>query len=238
MTALSAAACSSASPLLVDAGSDAKYDAPALQDGSVDVVVACGPVDVSGYQPASLVPPNAPHANKCTAQQVSDYAQCQGAKISSYCTEFADGQPGQTCRACIETQSTDMRWGVIVFTNGNGSFNVEGCVDDALAQVQQEKANGGAGSCGDALFASYGCQQAACSACQSAAFDTCVASAAQGGCKSYGSLVESKTGPCGALLSDASPPDVNTCFPDTSISDPTQREVDWLTRMVGYMCGP
>jgi hypothetical protein len=159
--------------------------------------------------------------------------------VTSLCTQFADGQSGQACRQCIETQATDARWGVIVFAgSGKGAVNIEGCVDDALGQTSKEKASGGNGSCGDALFASYGCQTEACGACDHDEFDTCTQSALGNGCKSYDQAVQSATGPCSTLLSDAAPPAVNACFPDTSITDATQQEVDWLTRIVGYMCGP
>lgn len=212
-----------------DAGFDVSNDGPGI----------CGPVDVTGYVPTPLVPPNPPHQNKCTTQQASDYAQCQGAKVTSLCKQFADGQPGQTCRQCIETQTTDPRWGVIVFKGTtSGVVNVEGCVDDALAQVSKEKENGGTGSCGDLLHASYGCQTDACAACSSDEVQACVDEAASGGCKSYDQAVQSSTGPCNALFADAAPPAASACFPDDSISDPTQRDVDWLTRIVGYMCGP
>lgn len=234
--ALCAMRCSSPSPAS-DGGTDAHFDVTYYPDVSVPDAGVCGPVDVSGYQPQPLVPPNPPHQNKCTSQQVSDYAQCQGAKQTSLCQQFADGQSGQTCRQCIETQSTDPRWGVIVFAGSNGTFNIEGCVDDALDQVAQEKASGGAGSCGDLLFASYGCQEAACGACQGSDFDACVASALAGSCKSYDTPVESSTGACSALFGDAAPADSNACFPDTTITDSTQQQVDWLTRIVGYMCG-
>lgn len=233
-----AAGCSSDDKPQTDGGPDARIDVAQGSDAVAQDGGVCGPVDVSGFKPAVLTPPNAPHSNKCTTQQVSDYAQCQGAKMSVFCTEFADGKPGATCRQCIETQTVDPRWGVIVFAgSGAGTFNVEGCVDDALSQVSQEKANSGAGSCGDVLFASYGCQQAACSACRDEAFSTCATDATQGGCKSYNALFESPTGPCATLLGDAAPADANNCFPDASISDATLQEVDWLTRIVGYMCG-
>ncbi len=204
----------------------------------VDIDASCGPVDVSGFQPTTMMPPNAPHANKCSTQQVSDYAQCQGAKQTSLCQQFADGQPGQTCRMCIETQTTDAKWGVIVFEgSGNGVFNIEGCVDDALAETTLEKANGGAGSCGDLLHASFDCQDAACLACKADDYGTCTDSARLGVCKAYDTNVESTTGPCAPILGDAEPSNVKNCYPNPSISDPTQAEVDWLNRMVGYMCG-
>ena len=219
---------------------DARYDVAHEDDASTNDAPTgmCGPVDVTGFQPTALVPPNPPHQNKCTSQQTSDYAQCQAAKVTSLCKQFADGQSGQACRQCIETQSTDQRWGVIVFQGTSGTINVEGCVDDALAQTSKEKENGGTGSCGDLLHASYGCQTEACAACSSDELGACVNEAVSGGCKSYDQAVQSGTGPCSKLLSDAAPPAVAACFPDDSISDPTQRDVDWLTRIVGYMCGP
>jgi hypothetical protein len=239
LVVVAAAACSSDDSVGTDGGPDATYDVAPGKDVVVGDAQACGPVDVSGYQATPLTPPNPPHQNKCTTQQVSDYAQCQGAGVTSLCQQFADGQPGQTCRQCIETQTTDPRWGVIVFSGSNkGVFNIEGCVDDALDQVTDEKANGGTGSCGDLLFASYGCQQAACGACTGTDFDACTSAAVAGGCKPYDTPVESDTGPCAALLGDAAPGDSASCFPDPTITDTTQQEVDWLNRIVGYMCGP
>jgi hypothetical protein len=238
--ALGATACSGGGQAKTDAGYDASLDVSQPKDGATVDAGTCGPVDVSGYQPAPLTPPNPPHAGKCTSQEVSDYAQCQAASVTSLCQQFADGQPGQTCRQCIETQSTDPRWGVLVFSgsSGHGRPNIEGCVDDALDQVADEKAGGGTGSCGDLLFASYGCQDAACGACTGIDFDTCVTSAIGGVCKAYDVPVESTTGPCAALLDDAAPPAIGDCYPDPSITDVTQQEVDWLKRIAGYMCGP
>jgi len=232
-------ACGSADKGPPDAAIDAHADVKYENDAAADAPTMCGPVDVTGYLPTPLVPPNPPHQNKCTSQQTSDYAQCQAAKVTSLCKQFADGQSGQACRQCIETQSTDQRWGVIVFQGTtSGTINVEGCVDDALGQTSKEKENGGTGSCGDLLHASYGCQDQACAACSSDDAQSCLDEALTGGCKSYDQAVESATGPCSALLSDAAPPASAACFADDSISDPTQRGVDWLTRIVGYMCGP
>jgi len=233
-----AAACSADDTNVADGGHDSGYDAVYPKDAVVGDVASCGPVDVSGYQPEPLTPPNPPHQGKCTTQQASDYAECTTGSDTSLCDQFDDGKPGQTCRQCIETQTTDPRWGVLVFQGqGDGRPNIEGCVDDALGQVSQEKTSGGSGSCGDLLFASYGCQDAACDACTGGDFDTCVTAAVAGQCKSYDTSVESPNGPCAALLDDAAPADVDDCYPDASIVDPTQQEIDWLNRIVGYMCG-
>ena len=233
-------ACGSGGDKSPDGGADAHADVHIEDDAAaMDSPGMCGPVDVTGFQPTTLVPPNAPHQNKCTSQQTSDYAQCQAAKNTSLCKQFADGQSGQACRQCIETQASDQRWGVIVFQGTtSGTINVEGCVDDALAQVPKEKENGGTGSCGDLLHSSYGCQEEACAACSGDDAQSCIDDAVSGGCKSYDQAVQSGTGPCSALLGDAAPAAASACFPDDTISDPTQRDVDWLTRIVGYMCGP
>ncbi len=237
LTFVALLACSSGTVNL-DAGADAHADIyvpPLPGDTGADAPTQCGNVDVSGYQPTTMQPPNAPHAGKCTSQQASDYAQCQGAKNNNLCGQFADGMPGQTCRQCVETQSTDTRWGVLVFTGSNGVFNTEGCVDDVLADVALEKANGGAGSCGDLLSALYGCEDYECNACTGSAYDSCVASISQ--CNAFETPVDSATGPCAVLFGDAAPSDVHACFPNPQISDPTQQEVDWIDRMVTYMCG-
>ena len=234
-------ACNGADKGLPDSGgADARPDVSNEEDAASDAPTGvCGPVDVTSFEPTPLVPPNPPHQDKCTSQQTSDYAQCQAGKVTSLCQQFADGQSGQACRQCIETQSTDQRWGVIVFEGTTGTINVEGCVDDALAQASKEKENdGGTGSCGDLLHASYGCQDAACAACGAGDLQACVDEAVSGGCKSYDQAVQASTGPCSELSSDAAPAALSACFPDDSISDPTQRSVDWLTRIVGYMCGP
>jgi hypothetical protein len=203
-----------------------------LLDASVD---ACGPAD-AGYQSATMMPPHPPHTGACTANQASDYASCRGEENTTACQEFQPGMPGASCRACIESQSTDPSWGVLVFTGGAGVYNVEGCIDDALGEVALEKAGGGAGSCGDALFAFYGCEAAACTGCAGAALDMCSVVAASV-CNAYDSPVESPTGPCGVLLGDAPPVDVQACFSSDTIADETAREVDWINRFVVYMCG-
>jgi hypothetical protein len=239
LIALAASRCTSAQAGPPDSGfSDASFDVAPLFDASPSDAATCGPADVSGYQPPALTPPNPPHQNKCSTQQIDDYAQCQGADDQALCKQFADGQSGQTCRECIETQSTDPRWGVIVFTGSNGVYDIAGCVDDALGEVSDEKASGGTGSCGDLLFASFGCQLAACGACKGSAFDTCASDVVDSACQAFDMPVESSSGPCADLFGDAAPSDASSCFPDGSITDPIQHQVDWLQRIVGYMCGP
>jgi hypothetical protein len=221
-------------------------------DAATDATLPCGgPVDVSDYVPEQMTPPHPPHLGKCSPTQVEDYAECQGAKVTSLCGQFAPGQPGYDCGTCVESQKyapdggPAESWGVVVFNGSSAAFNVEGCVDDALGQVATEKANGGPGSCGDALHASYGCQDVACASCTDSVvdFDQCTSlsqrpgddASAPGGCKPYDDAVQ-EAGPCASVTGDAVPADVQACFPDASLSDPA-REVDWLKRIVQYMCG-
>jgi len=203
-----------------------------------DAPPACGPLsDVGGYQPQTMMPPNPAHAGVCDAQQASDYALCKGAGNTALCAQFESGQPGQTCRECIETQTTDPQWGVIVFTGSNGVLNIEGCVDDALSEVNEEKADGGTGSCGDLMFALGGCEAYACTGCMGSAHDACLASSISE-CKAYDDPVESTSGPCAPLLGgDAASLAVQSCFPNPTITNPTSQEVDLVDRMVTFMCG-
>ena len=190
-----------------------------------------------------LTPMNPPHQpeHACTTQQLSDYAQCQGAKNQSLCKQFEAGGSSTACSACMESKASDATWGVVVFDQQAASFNVEGCVDLALGQTATEKANGGAGSCGDLLHASYECQNEAdaalCNACAGDASD-CQQTVLVTACADQNSAVLDASGPCASLFSDAAPAAALACFPSTSITDPELQEVDWLMRVGAVFCGP
>ncbi len=212
----------------VDGSADVTFDGPlaCAADASTPNLDDAGNID-------TIQPTHAPHQNACTSQQIADYAQCQGAKATSLCTQFKAGQPGEACGACIETQKLDPEWGVIVFSGQSSAFfNVEGCVNVALGQ------NGQPDSCGQELHNLYSCQETVCSSCTGVDFSNCELETLQDACVSYDQTVFSPTGLCSALTGDAAPADATNCFPDSSISDPTQQEIDWLTRIVGYLCGP
>ena len=248
--------------------------------GTGDAGLVCGPADVTNLAVAAMHTPRAPHAGKCTTQQIDDYAQCQGAKATALCPQFAPGGASADCGACIESQHGDPVWGVIVFDKSTATFNVEGCVDDALGDVALQGTE--EGSCGDFLHDAYGCQEAACSACGGTPIDTCppvpeaapaddagdasdaedasdaavcvpsdfarcaaltLASAtdasAAGECQSRDAKVVDPAGPCAPLFGASPPPDVASCFPDSSLADAgAAQQVDWLERIVAYMCGP
>ncbi len=188
------------------------------------------------YNPDMMHPPNPANAGKCTMQQAMDYAACEGGQTAK-CSEFGVGQPAQDCGECIETQYTDKTWGVVVFQNSIGTINREGCVDDALSEVSEEHASGGKGSCGDLLYASYGCQDVVCGTCVGDDLTTCDETAIETQCEGYDKAVENTSGPCAELFGDAAPPASTSCFPNTSITDLASQQTDYLTRIVQYMCG-
>lgn len=217
---------------------DASYgpDRSAVDAGSPDAPTTCEPADASAYNPDMMHPPNPANAGKCTMQQAMDYAACEGGQTAK-CSEFGVGQPAQDCGECIETQYTDKTWGVVVFQNSIGTINREGCVDDALSEVSEEHASGGKGSCGDLLYASYGCQDVVCGTCVGDDLTTCDETAIETQCEGYDKAVENTSGPCAELFGDAAPPASTSCFPNTSITDLASQQTDYLTRIVQYMCG-
>ncbi len=180
--------------------------------------------------------PKPAHQNLCTVgvvSQATDYALCQTGNTDK-CNQFQPGQASAACSACIESKTTDATWGVIVFDGTKATFNIEGCVDDALGQVGAEP-----NSCGELLHDSYGCQDAACGMCSADKdFAICDNLAVLGVCKPYDDLVQSTTGPCAAIVGDATPSGaVAACFPDPTKMAPDQ-ENDWLPRIIGFICGP
>ena len=200
----------------------------------------CGPVDVPTYMPDVMHSPNPPHANKCTAQQAADYASCEGGNTAN-CAEFGAGQSAYTCGQCIESQKTDPTWGVVVFDMAVGTLNTEGCVDDALMQVPYEIADKGHGSCGDLLYASYGCQQASCNACMGSAFDTCTMEATSAQCLTFDQAGGVVHGAVQGALRRRRAFRRRELLPrpnDDRRSHVQRMSADWITRMAQYMCGP
>jgi hypothetical protein len=216
------AGCGNNNVLTFEGGTDAAGDG-----------LACAPADVSTFAPIAMHPPNPPMAKKCSTQEILDYIACDVGQDTTKCAEFTSGQPDAPCAACIESQKSDPTWGVIVFDGTTSIVNIEGCVDNVLGQVSAEP-----NSCGELLHASYECQNTACSACTGSQFDPCDLLAVSGGCASYDQAVQSPTGPCASLLTDASA--AQMCFPLDCPADASTcsvQESDWLTRIIGFMCG-
>jgi hypothetical protein len=216
----------------------------ASTDGGVDVIpdapLACQ-LDAAAAPDAALNPTHPAHQNACTAAQAQDYAQCQSKLNTDLCVQFKPSGTSAACGACIETPADAPdggpgTWGVIVFNGPTAFMNVEGCVDVALGQTTNQNPP----SCGQLLHNLYTCEAITCSGCSGSDFNTCELVSIQdfGVCKANDDAVSSTTGPCGVLASDVWPPDVTNCFPDTSITDTTQQQVDWLKRIVTFMCGP
>lgn len=221
--------------------SDAGTDALVVPDAPLACQPDAGPsIDAGDAGPIQdMQQTHAPHQNACTKSQVDDYAQCQGAKKTDFCAEFKPGGTAEACGRCIETPATvdagPPLWGVIVFNGSTAFMNVEGCVNEAL----------GTFDCGNALHHLYQCEEIVCSACTGNDFASCELESTDPPpnspvyCKPYADIVSDVNGPCAAINGDAGiVGDVASCFPNTSISDGTSQQVDWLTRIVTYMCGP
>jgi len=237
---LALVACGGADKYGPDAGADARADVAYEKDASSDSPSVCGPVDVTGYQPKTFVPPNPPHQNKCTTKEVADYAQCQGAGVTSLCSQFADGSRARRAGNASRRKRGDVRWGVIVFAGNSHRVDQHRRLRRRRARRRRRKKKKTAARARAAITS---LPRTAAKTPRAARARTqrsthCAQSAIVGGCKSYDQAVTSPTGPCSVLLSDAAPPSVKACFADPSIADPTQREVDWLTRIAAFMCGP
>jgi hypothetical protein len=174
-----------------------------------------------------------PHQAACTQQQIDDYAHCQAEKNQTLCTQFKPGGTAEACGKCIETPSTDT-WGVIVFSGSTASMNVEGCVNVAL----------GTFDCGNALHQLYQCEEIVCSGCTGSDFQLCELESVNSAagppvfCAPYAAVVDDPSGPCAAINGDAGIPcEAQNCFPSTACTDSTAQQIDWLERIVGYMCG-
>ena len=219
-------ACGNSNVITTDGSSDAPTD-----------VLTCGPL-LPDAAVTTMHPPKPAMPGICNPQLAADYAACNVNQDTTKCAQFQSGQPGAPCAACIESQSSDPTWGVIVFDGTKGTPNIGGCVDDAMMQTASEP-----NSCGQLLYASYQCQSAACGACpaglsfDASSFDQCDAIAVATVCASFDARVQADAGPCGALQASLSGT-ARACFPDSTITDPNQQEIDWLTRIIGFMCGP
>ncbi len=207
-----------------------KKDSAVPDSSPLDSALAvCGPVDTTAYTPRPYSPPSGKAQKKCTTLNIDDYVLCIEGTDKTKCAQFGNGQPAAACGTCIESGATDPAWGPFVSPDGKTlSFNVPGCLDLAVPATQ----------CGKALDASYGCQDAACTACDNTTtpdFSACVTSALKKECKTYGAAVDTA---CAAQFGDAAPPEVNNCFADSTIADPKAQDADYVKRIVTYFCGP
>ena len=188
--------------------------------------LACEVCDVSGFSPTQMAAPIGPTSGDCTDQDISDFdTACLATSATQQSCSAWESSASKSCLGCLLTQDTASKWGALVCTTTGCNFNVQGCVDLALGSVSQEKQAGGSGSCGDAINASYGCQEYACDTCSSTDFANCANSAVANECASYVAPVESTTGVCANLQNNTQ---AMACF----VQD-EQSEVALAT----YMCG-
>jgi hypothetical protein len=106
--------------------------------------------------------------------------------------------------------------------------------------------------CGNSMHHLYQCEELVCGGCTGGDFGNCELESSMdlNYCRSFADAVSPceffapdagcvPTGPCAPILGGAGIPcPASSCFPDTSITDPTQQQVEWLQRIVTYMCGP
>ncbi len=189
----------------------------------------CGPLDTTSYMPRAYSPPSGAHQKKCTTLNLTDYVSCITKADKTKCAQFTMGMAAAACGSCIETQATDATWGPLVSPDGKSlSFNVPGCLDLVVPATK----------CGKSLDASYGCQDASCSACDTTTtpnFSACVTSSLKKQCKTFGDIVTTE---CAKQFGDSAGPDINNCFPDNSIADAAKQQADWIGRIATYFCGP
>ena len=188
--------------------------------------LSCEICNVSGFTPSTMAAPIGPTSTDCTDQDIADFdTACLATSATQQTCSTWESSASKSCLGCLVTQDTAAKWGFLVCTSTGCQLNVQGCVDEALGTVSDEKQAGGAGSCGDLINASYGCQEYACSTCSTTDFTNCANSAVANECASYVAPVESTTGACANLNNSTQ---AQACF-----AQDEQSEVAMAT----YMCG-
>lgn len=245
VAAMAAEGCTSKNPGGNDGGDGGivKSDAPVKDIGTKDSPTtgcpssdpACENCDVSSFSPIAQGKPIT-HANQCTTNDIAAFetACLATAATSTTCQTWqtAENTSAPTCLNCLFTEQTTASWGFLVCTSAGCSINIPGCLDVALGQTNQESTTSTPASCGDFLSASYGCQDAACSACSTTDFSTCANDAIAAECKTYADGFTNAS-VCSALQSDTPPAGVNKCFP-ASQSGYTDAE---FIALVNVFCG-
>jgi len=188
--------------------------------------LSCEMCNVSGFTPSTMAAPIGPTSTDCTDQDIADFdTACLATSATQQTCSTWESSASKSCLGCLVTQDTASSWGFLHCSSTGCQLNVQGCVDEALGQVSQEKQAGGSGSCGDLINASYGCQEYACSTCSTTDFANCANSAVANECASYVAPVESTTGACSTLNNNTQ---AQTCF-----AQDEQTEIAMAT----YMCG-
>ena len=180
-----------------------------------DPKVACEACDATGYTPTEMAPPLVAKG-ACSADQISGFvAACVSPNATAQTCQAWQTEPDAgACTSCILTMQTSAAWGPFVCTPNDCTANSGGCVDLELGTVANESSSGGAGSCGDAIAAQYGCEDYVCGGCTSPSdFTSCYADAEASSCKPYADAAVN--GPCGSIEPDAAATPAGKCFPQS-----------------------
>jgi hypothetical protein len=162
---------------------------------------------------------HAVHVGACTQTELQAFVTAcfSSTSSSATCTAWSQQDSG-ACGSCLapvlQSQTT---WGPFDCQTSSSpcGANSGGCVDLVMNQVSQEGITGGSGSCGDLVTTNFGCQDYACGTCATTDFQTCDQSAVANECANFVSQVDSATGVCAGINSDAAPPKLSSCFPQS-----------------------
>jgi hypothetical protein len=144
----------------------------------------CAPVNIAGYTPSALVPPNTPTLACAAGDLETFYDACIAQNlVGPTCLTFETD--AGVCAQCLLSAVSASSWGPVVVRNGNPTLNVAGCM--ALVQHDQSST-----SCAQLAANEQGCEEYACdNVCPNTidggelAYEQCTEIAASGECRSY-----------------------------------------------------
>jgi hypothetical protein len=189
---------------------------------------ACFPGDVTSFTGA-WVPPIAPHANACTAKQITDaYDACLNGGTAAGCASFISANAG--CWSCLDSSPTASSYAGGINLGAEYLVNTPGCV--ALAEPCNQP-------CAAAFQASVLCDNlkacnpttgpcAVTTGASQTAYDNCTAAASSCGCSGF-----SASGQCLQLLMDE--PDAHPAVATCGLAGGFQQRYNAIA---AFICGP
>ncbi len=194
--------------------------------------LSCETCDLSAYTPPSMGVATLT-LNACTNQQMTDFvtACASSTATTATCQAWFNQDTGACAKCLTPNKPTDAAWsaGWCDSQQGPCPFNSGGCVDLITKTVNNEKAKGGAGSCGDLITSAFDCQLTACSACTAQSdFTACSKSAEAAECVAEFNAYQSTTGACASLLAADGPAPTDVCFPQTDAD---------VVKLLNIFCG-
>jgi hypothetical protein len=198
-----------AAPTLPDAATDSPVDAADAADANDG---KCHPISASGFTTAPYAPPTGAYQGLCTDAQIASFIDCANGNMAA----CADAQgDGGSCLACIESRSTDPKWGPLVITGASSELNEAGCV--ALANNDTTTTG-----CGQANANYTGCLHYTCrDACPDTLYFACAVETVKTSCKAFTSA---STAACSTSGSD--------CY-----ALPSDGANDLTKRLIKRFCG-